>query len=66
MSPLFDYKCQNCGAQVSDVIVRTPHHEHVSIACPSCKKIGSLQKLPSKSNFSIKGFNAANGYSGGK
>lgn len=64
--PLFDMACSNCGAHVKDVLVSKPHHEHVSMACPQCKKIGSLKKLPSRSNFSVKGrFTAANGYSGG-
>lgn len=64
--PLYDFVCSNCGSKVSDVLVSKPHHENTSMACPHCKKIGGLQKLPPRANFSIHGFNAKNGYSGGK
>ncbi len=64
--PLFDFVCANCKGEFKDVMVRSALHHHYSPACPKCGKIGSLQKQPSRSAFVVKGFNAKNGYSGGK
>jgi len=60
--PLYDLKCANCGAEHKDVLVKGWQH-HYSPACSRCKKVGSLQRVPRAAAFTVKGFNAANGYS---
>lgn len=58
--PRFDFACLECGHKMIDVQLKL-HSTEV----PRCLNCGSPKtfKLPSAPTFSVKGFNAANGYS---
>lgn len=59
--PRFDYRCENPDCQ------RLEPNVHVATSdvalLRSCMACGfDMEKLPSAPNFSVKGYNAANGY----
>lgn len=68
--PTYAYKCPNCG-HARDVVkrlmeldlpVRCEHeYEHDVYGRVTC--IGFMERVPSRANFTIKGFNQQNGYS---
>lgn len=61
--PIFEYVCQNCGALVERLTNDEYKDEQRHYPC------GQLMvRRPSTASFSVKGFNAKNGYtaSGGK
>ena len=60
--PIFVYKCRNiyCEHQWEALVISAKDQEHAK-TCPVCWSDG--KKLPVASNFSIKGFSEANGYS---
>lgn len=56
MSPMYEYECI-CGYKGEKIAtIKT-----TSIPCPKCKN--TAKKIMSASNFTIKGFSEANGYS---
>lgn len=57
---LYTFKCDSC-ARIFDLFIRMGT---VTLPCPHCKD-GQAEKQPSAPSFSIKGYSAANGYSGG-
>jgi len=63
--PLFDFKCRACGYEAKDVLLNKRSQQPPNApTCPNCKRIGTMERMLSAASFSIKGFNAANGYSG--
>lgn len=64
--PFFDYECAECNYLQTDVWVQN-HAVEVNRKreCPYCKD-AMMSRKPSAPAFSVTGFSAANGYSGGK
>ncbi len=58
--PIFDYRCRDCQHVTTTWFAS---HKDVlpTIECAWCK--GTMDKQIAAPNFSIQGFNAANGYS---
>ena len=64
--PLFDFRCRACGYEAKDVLLnKRSQHPPNSPTCPACRRIGSMDRQIASANFSIKGYSAKNGYSGG-
>lgn len=70
--PRYDYKCERCGT-VREVIATFAETEKKAFYCrnKNCSPTISggccrLVRQPSAPAFTISGFSAANGYSGGK
>ena len=62
--PRFDFKCPACSALRKDVWLSTYRagQDHVDIS--PCDQCGTpLEKVPAAPSFTVKGFNAKNGYS---
>lgn len=59
--PRYDFQCRVCDTIVCDVFI--PLGELTFRATLHCKT--QMIRLPAAPNFTIKGFNAANGYSKG-
>lgn len=59
--PRFDYQCESpdCAYIARNLYVPVADVDVIR-ACPACGF--DMQKLPSAPNFSVKGYNAANGY----
>jgi putative FmdB family regulatory protein len=58
--PIYEFKCQDCG-KVREELLPINAIDIQSI-CPNCG--GISQRILSQSVFSVKGFNAKNGYAG--
>ena len=68
--PTYDYVCDDCGYRTSRIRLIAERDDFE--VCPSCgpwanhpdNQVGPgyLIRVPSAPSFSIKGFNAANGY----
>lgn len=68
--PLWDFKCQRCGAIKEVSAPSLAHVEEHSVWCdsPDCKPaipggVCRMVRQVSAPNFTVKGFNADNGYS---
>lgn len=61
MSPLADYKCDNCLLIDYDVLYSDPMDMMLSYRCPRCT-IGMMHRMFSSPNFTIKGHSSKNGY----
>jgi putative FmdB family regulatory protein len=59
--PRFDFTCRHCGA-TEERIVPTRHEP--TATCEACG--GVMDKQPAAPNFTVRGFNAKNGYAGAK
>lgn len=57
--PTYSYACNVCGHHF-DRVVRVADRDEPA-ACPECRTVPAT-RLSSAPSFSIKGFNAANGY----
>lgn len=56
--PRFDFKCPQCGEEEHDVWVSFADPQPV--LCLNCEH--KMRKLPAAPNFTVKGYNASNGY----
>jgi len=59
--PRWDYFCTTCGRLEEREFARLMDAPDI-VTCHRCD--GSCVRQPAASNFTVKGFNAANGYSG--
>lgn len=55
--PIYEFSCKKCGYKGEKIASM----KTTSIPCPDCNK--EAKKIMSASNFTIKGFSEANGYS---
>lgn len=55
--PTHDYKCAHCPLAFEQ---RTPIDKADVVTCPTCGQFAERQ--PGAPSFTVKGFNAANGY----
>lgn len=63
--PLFDFQCSECGHEAHDVLVFNWADAVGKVReCPYCH-VMMHKKVPAPA-FQVNGFNAKNGYSGGK
>ena len=65
--PTYDYECSDCGRRVTRIRPITERDDletcsHCGQDWDSWSGPGQLVRVPSAPSFSIKGFNAANGY----
>lgn len=59
--PLFDYKCPRCGT--AREYLEWKASATYTRLCPRCD--APMERQPPAPNFTVAGFNAKNGYSGG-
>jgi len=57
--PIYEYKCNKCGKIWEILHIHTK--EPFKLLCDVCNE--DCDKIVSKSNFKVNGFNAANNYS---
>lgn len=68
--PLYDWKCPTCGRVFEKVVVWDYEANHATpddpeaVMCMICHVL--CERLPAAPAFVVRGFNAKNGYSGGK
>jgi predicted nucleic acid-binding Zn ribbon protein len=60
--PTFDYQCPNCG-HTQECSIPLDELGFRAIYCGMCSVRPQMDRLPAAPNFTIKGFNAKNGYS---
>lgn len=60
--PLFDFKCPTCGEVAVDVVVQYPDLPPI-LVCDMHRPQTIMVRQPAAPAFTIKGYNAANGYS---
>lgn len=57
--PIYEYECNICGVRAEKLVLGDEGYD--GVACPYCAG-GLLFKVPSATNFRIKGYSEANGY----
>ena len=67
--PCYDYECPVCGNRLTLTVAHAVADEQMCCSLPPADATywaicrGQLRRQPSAPNFSVKGFNARNGYS---
>lgn len=61
--PFYDYKCPTCD-RTTEVFLKKARPDDALVLCKTCDS--SMERQPSAPNFSVKGFNASNGYASSK
>lgn len=66
--PIYEFRCKECSQKFEELLyplqVKKMKNKGTSPLCPACCS-NKTERVMSVSNFRIKGYNEANGYSSG-
>ena len=60
--PIYEYQCTECKHEFEIVWAKMGQEEKIRVGCPKCNE--TSKRVPSGFSFTVRGFNASNGYSG--
>ena len=49
--PLYEYRCEHCGHEFSDVLKVDDRNKPLDAPCPSCKAAGGVEKVVSSARI---------------